>query len=112
MMRTSMKAIVAAVGAAIIAYPVQAESVVTKTVPTESWRNAKIPPSIDNVFWGLLYERPAYQLHPAYGHPYGYGSVAPPSAHQPAAGEITDVVRPRFLDCVHVTFPQCGSGGG
>ena len=104
-MRTSMKAILAAIGAAVVAYPAVAETA----------RHGYVQPdlSTNNVFWGMPY--PAYRRHPAYGpapygHPYGYGSVArPPGQLMP--GEIIEGVNPSLVDCVHVLFPQCDTGG-
>jgi hypothetical protein len=132
-MRTSVKVTLAAIGAAVVAYPVMAAN----------WRDGYIQPdlSTNNVFWGMPY--PAYRHyptyeHPAYGHPYGYGSVAhhppgraygyepvahPPAGHpygygpfaHPPAGRLVpggtvEAVHPPIIDCVHVPFPQCSGG--
>lgn len=91
--------ILAATGIAALASPVLAQT----------WWNASVPLSTDNVFWGLAYG-PAYGP-PAYG-PLAYGSVAHPSASRLAPGfVVVPPPLPRILDCVHVTFPQCGGGG-
>jgi hypothetical protein len=104
-MRTSVKVVLAAIGAAVVAYPVMAETV----------RNGYVQPDVstDNVFWGIPYPahgRPASAYErPAYGHPYGYGSVGRPTAgHRYENGPVA---HPPIIDCVHVTFPNCSGGG-
>jgi hypothetical protein len=105
-MRTSVKVMLAAIGAAVVGYPVMAGTV----------RNGYVQPdlSTDNVFWGMPY--PGYPRHPAYEHPahrhppYGYGSAAHPPGRL-APGGTVEGVNPPIVDCVHVLFPQCGSGG-
>ena len=84
--------VLAALGGAVLASPGMAQI----------WWNPKVPPSTDNVFWGLAYG-------PAYAPPT-YGSVAHPPAARLAPVFVV-VAPPRILDCVHVTFPQCGGGG-
>jgi hypothetical protein len=96
-MRTSMKVILAATGIAALASP----------VPAQTWPDANVPVSTDNVFWGLAYA-PLYG--PAYGAYGAYGSAAPPRPGQFAPGMVATPL-PRILDCVHVPFPQCSSGG-
>jgi hypothetical protein len=119
-MRTSMKVMLAAMGAAVGAYPVMADTL----------RNGYVQPdlSTNNVFWGMRYA--AYRRHPAYEHPayggHGYGYVAHPPAghpygygpvvHLPAGrlapgGTVEGVNNPPNVDCIHVLFPQCGDGG-
>ena len=87
-------AAMAAMGVAVLASPVMAQS------RQEPW----IPVSTENVFWGLavgpvIHEGPAY------------GSVRPVAPGQVVPGPVYGAP-PRILDCVHVTFPQCGGGGG
>jgi hypothetical protein len=124
-MRTSMKAIPAALGVALLAAPAMAQTRL----------DAQVPVSTDNVFWGLAYSlapAPAPAAAPAVAPTYGavamrrrhhrharamayayepdppaYGAVAP--AQEVPVGATT---LPRILDCVHVTFPQCGAGAG
>jgi hypothetical protein len=97
-MRTSVKVILAAMGVAALASPVMAQG-----ISGTPWREANVPVSTDNVFWGLAYA-------PLYGPAYGaYGSVAPPRAGQFAPGVVAAPL-PRILDCVHVPFPQCSGG--
>jgi hypothetical protein len=92
-MRTSIKVILAAaMGVAVLASPVTAQN------RLEPW----IPVSTDNVFWGLavgpvIHEGPAY------------GSVRPVAPGRFVPGPVYGAP-PRILDCVHVTFPQCGGG--
>jgi hypothetical protein len=84
--------------AAIVSGPAYAQSLVTHTDAYEHpLRNTHGPRLIDHVLWSGVH-----------GHRYGYGSVA----HSPA-GRLTPIegARPRILDCVHVSFPQCGDGG-
>jgi hypothetical protein len=93
-MRTRTKVILAAMGVATLAPPVMAQT----------WPYANVPVSTDNVFWGLAYA-------PLYGSAYGaYGSAAPLRRGQLAPGMVAAPL-PRILDCVHVPFPQCSSGG-
>jgi hypothetical protein len=108
-MRTGMKVILAAMGVAFLASPVMAQY----------WQNPTAPVrpdlSTDNVFWGQVWG-PAYaygSAHgPAYGSAYGpaYGSAAPAPIRR-FAPAVPVEGHPRILDCVHVTFPQCSSGG-
>ena len=93
-MRAGMKVILATMGVAILASPVVAQT----------WPEANVPVSTDNVFWGLAYAPP---YRPAHG---AYGSVAPPRPGQFAPGVVAAPL-PRILDCVHVPFPQCSGGG-
>jgi hypothetical protein len=100
-MRTIMKVILAAMSVAVLASPVMAQNWWNPTAPVRP------DLSTDNVFWGQVYA-PAY----AYGSPaYAYGSAAhaPPMAR--FVPGVTVAGHPRILDCVHVTFPQCSSGG-
>jgi hypothetical protein len=120
-MRTSVKVILAAIGAAAVAYPAAAQTPWmqtpwTKTPWTKTWPSGYVHPdlSTDNVFWGLPY--PAYRHHaaqayapPAYGHPDGYGSAARPPAGRPHG--YGPVAHPPIIDCVHVLFPNCSGGG-
>lgn len=92
-MKTTMKVVLTGIGVAVLASPVMAQT----------WWNAQVPLSTDNVFWGLAYG-------PVYGAP-AYGSVAQPPAGRLAPG-FTVVAPPRILDCVHVPFPQCGGQSG
>jgi hypothetical protein len=96
MMKTGVKVILAAMGAAILASPVTAMT----------WGTMQVSPSpdvsTDNVFWGMPYGRP---------HAHAYGYAAHPPANRPAPS-INYQNQPRFLDCVHVTVPQCSGGGG
>jgi len=98
-MRTNMKVILAAMGFAVLSSPIMAQT----------WRDANIPLSTDNVYWGLA-------RAPLYGRAYGpvagpaYGSVARAPAGRFAPGPFAAPL-PRILDSVHVPFPQ-GSGGG
>jgi hypothetical protein len=103
-MGTDMKAILTAMGVAALASPAMAQT----------WRDANVPVSTDNVFWGLAYA-PLEGRAPAYGYAPAYGSAAPHRAWQRAPGVPGVVVEghlPRILDCVHVTFPQCSAGAG
>jgi hypothetical protein len=96
-----MKATLAAIGIAIMASPVMAQNP----------RNANIPVSTDNVFWGLAVA-PLQVPAPAYGLAYG-SVVRAPVRPAPglAGGPVFDAVPlPRILDCVHVPFPQCSGG--
>jgi hypothetical protein len=90
-----MRVILATMAVATLAWPVMAQT----------WRDANVPVSTNNVFWGLAYA-PLYG--PAYGAYGAYGSVAPPRPGQFAPGVVATPL-PRILDCVHVPFPQCGS---
>jgi hypothetical protein len=105
---------------ALLASPVIAQTLMEPQVPV----------STDNVFWGLAYSLvPAVGVaQPAYGSvalvrrhhrhartmAYGYqpapafGAVVAPAGDLPVGATNP----PRILDCVHVTFPQCGNGGG
>jgi hypothetical protein len=118
-MRTSVKVMLAAIGAAVVTYPVMAETV----------RNVQPDLSTNNVFWGMRY--PAYRRHPAddhraYGYGYGGGYVAHPPAGHPhgyrpvvrlpagqfaPGGAVEGIYNPPNIDCVHVPFPQCSNGG-
>jgi opacity protein-like surface antigen len=95
-MRTSMKVILAAMSAAVLASPVMAQN----------WQSPYAPVrpdlSTDNVFWGEV---------PVAPHGYGYGSAARGQAGWVAPGGVTIDGHPRILDCVHVPFPQCSGGG-
>jgi hypothetical protein len=101
-MRTGMKMTLAAMSVAVMASPVMAQY----------WQNptALVRPdlSTDNVFWGQVYG-PAYAHGPAYGSAYGSAGPAPVVGR--FAPGVTVDGHPRILDCVHVTFPQCSSGG-
>jgi hypothetical protein len=97
-MRTSMKAIVAATGAVVLASPAVADN----------WRTAPVPLST-NATWGLGYR--GYTHQRPYGHGHGYGAAYDPQAGKRAPGAGIGGARPQILDCVHVTFPQCGCGG-
>jgi hypothetical protein len=90
-MRTNIKVTLAAMGIALLSSPVTAQT----------WRNANIPLSTDNVFWDLA-------LAPLSGPAYGSVARAPAGrlAPRPLATPL-----PRILDCVHVPFPQCSGGG-
>jgi hypothetical protein len=100
-MRTSMKVIVAATGAVVLASPAMASN----------WRTAPVPLSA-NTTWGLGYRGYAHQRPHEHGYGRGYGAAYAPQAAQPAPGAgMGGGVRPQILDCVHVTFPQCGCGG-
>jgi hypothetical protein len=98
-MRTTMKMMLAVTGIAVLASPAMAQT----------WWNAPVPLSTDNVFWGLAYG-PAY---PAYGPAYpAYGSAVPLTAGRRGPGFVAVAPPlPRILDCVHVTFPQCSGAG-
>jgi hypothetical protein len=91
-MRTNMRLILAAMGVAVLASPVTAQT----------GQNARVPLSTDlvtkNVFRGTIY-----------GRPYGY--IAHPPVGRLAPGAIIEGTQPRILDCVHVLFPQCSDGG-
>jgi hypothetical protein len=103
-MGTGMKAIQAAMGIAVLASPVVAQT----------WRDANVPVSTDNVFWGLAYA-PLYRHAPAYGYGPAYGYAAPYRAWRRTPGPPGMAVEgqlPRILDCVHVPFPQCSGGAG
>jgi hypothetical protein len=91
----SMKVILAATGVGILASPIMAQTL----------RDANIPVSTDNVYWGLA-------VLPLYRRTYGpaYGSVARVPAGRFVPG-LDATPLPRVLDSVHVPFPQ-GSGGG
>jgi hypothetical protein len=95
----SMKVILAATGVAVLASPIMGQTL----------RDANIPVSTDNVFWGLAVA-PLYG--PAYGRAYGpaYGSVARVPAGRFVPGSVATPL-PLILDCVHVPFPQCSGGG-
>jgi len=60
-MRTSIKVILAAMGAAVLAYPVKAAT----------WQNGYVQPdlSTDNVFRDMQSGQPVYGPHPAYEEP-------------------------------------------
>jgi hypothetical protein len=97
-----VKAILAAMGIAALASPVVAQT----------WPDANVPVSTDNVFWGLAYA-PLYGHVPGYGPAYGY--AAPGRGWQRGPGLPGAAVEgrlPRILDCVHVPFPQCSGGAG
>jgi hypothetical protein len=97
-----VKAAAAAIGGAVaVASPVTAQN-----WQAPNGRYANVPVSTDNVFWGLAY---APLQAPAYG--LAYGSAAGIPAGRPVPG-IAAAPPPRILDCVHVTFPQCGGVGG
>jgi hypothetical protein len=115
-MRTSVKLILAAIGAAVMVYPVMAATM----------RNGVVQPdlSTNNVFWGMPYAAYGSQdvtaFERAHGHAYGYESIGRPSeghAHglhpstvRPAPEGIFEGVRVPLIDCVHVPFPQCSGG--
>jgi hypothetical protein len=120
-MRISVKAIPAALSAALLASPVIAQTLVEPQVPV----------STDNVFWGLAYSlapaavavaQPAYgsvalvRRHRRHARAMAYAYQPAPAfgaAVAPAEGLPVGATNlPRILDCVHVTFPQCGNGGG
>jgi hypothetical protein len=71
---------------------------IASPVMAEPPRDTNIPLSTDNVFRGEANSRP-------------YGYVAHTPAGRRAAGVAIEPAHPRILDCVHVTFPQCGEGG-
>jgi hypothetical protein len=95
-----MKMILAAMGAAALASPVIAQT----------WPDANVPVSTDNVFWGLAYAPLYGSANRAYGAYGAYGSAAPLRPGRPAPGAPMAPL-PRILDCVHVPFPQCSGGG-
>jgi hypothetical protein len=100
-MKTKMKVFRAAMGIAVLSSPVAAQT----------WRDANIPVSTENVFWGLALA-PLY-APPLYGPAYGSVARAPAGRFVPGPGPAAvPVPLPRILDCVHVTFPQCGGGAG
>ncbi len=78
-MRANLKVILAAIGVAVLASPVAAQS-----------------------------EPRHHAAHPAPGVSRTYGSTLPAPAWRPAPGVITGGGQFRVPDCVHVTFPQCG----
>jgi hypothetical protein len=65
---------------------VTAGIVLASPVAAETWRD--VPVSTNNVFWGQQFEA---DTHPRTG-----------------PGALIGGAPPRILDCVHVTFPQCG----
>jgi hypothetical protein len=92
-MRMVMKVALAAMGVTVLASPVMAQ------YRREPW----IPVSTDNVFWGLAVG-PVIHEGPVYG---SIRRIAPGRA---VPGPVYGAP-PRILDCVHVTFPQCGGPG-
>ena len=93
-MKTMTTAILAAMGAALLASPVMAQT----------WQRTSPPPSENNVFWGLENTPPQAQA---------YGSSVRTRADSLPRGAVVapdtfDASAPRTIDCVHVTFPQCG----
>jgi hypothetical protein len=108
------KVTLAAVCAAAVASPAPAQN-----WQTQNGRYANVPVSTDNALWGLAYaplQTPAYGL--AYGSAAGIrrgrpapGIAASLPAASPTLGSPLNPL-PRILDCVHVTFPQCGGVGG
>jgi hypothetical protein len=83
--KSSLKVILAAVGIAVLASPVKAET----------WRDL----STDNALWSEEVE--PEHAHVAASHPRT-GRLAP--------GVAIGGASPRILDCVHVAFPQCSGG--
>ena len=95
-MKTTTIAILAAMGVALLASPVVAQT----------WQRTSPPLPEENVFWGL-------ENTPPQGHTYG--SIVRPRAGSFPRGAVVapgtaDASAPRIIDCVHVTFPQCGGG--
>ena len=78
-MSTNLKVILAAVGVAVLASSVTAQS-----------------------------EPRHHAAHAAPSVPRAYGSVAPAPAWGPPPGAVTGGGQFRLNDCVRVTFPQCG----
>jgi hypothetical protein len=95
-MKMSMKLIVAAAGAVVLASPAMAGN----------WRTAPVPMPASHGYWGLGYR--GYAHHHSYGRGNGHG-YGP--AYDPQAGQRGGV-RQETPDCVHVMFPQCSEGGG
>jgi hypothetical protein len=109
-MRTGVKVILAAMSVAVLVSPVMAQNWQYPTAPVRP------DVSTDNVFWGQVYD-PAFAYGAAasaqgsYGSAAGaYGSAAGAPVGRGAPGLSVDG-NPRIIDCVHVTFPQCSSGG-
>jgi hypothetical protein len=94
-MKTRLKVILAATGAAVLVSIVMAE-----TVMAEIRWNTHVPLSTDHVYRSQMHR-----------HRYGYGAVAYPPAVRRAPAPVINGARPQILDCVHVPFPQCGEGG-
>jgi hypothetical protein len=93
-MKTRTIAILAAMGVALLASPVVAQT----------WQRTS-PPE-ENIFWGL-------ENTPLQGQTYG--SIVRPRAGSLPRGAVVgpgtaDASAPRVIDCVHVAFPQCGGG--
>jgi hypothetical protein len=98
-----MRVILAAMGVAVLASPVMAQT----------WSGPQVPVWVDNVFWGQAYaplQGGFASGAVSFGAP-AYGSVAGPRGGRPVPGVVVPA-RPVILDCVHVTFPQCGGTGG
>jgi hypothetical protein len=103
----------AAVCAAAVAFSI-ASPALAQSWQTPNGRYANVPVSTDNALWGLAFaplQAPAYGL--AYGSAAGVprGRPVPGAATNPPVGSPLSPL-PRILDCVHVTFPQCGGVGG
>jgi hypothetical protein len=96
-MKTQTIANLAAMGIALLASPVAAQT----------WQRTSAPLPENNVFWGL-------ENAPPQGHTYG-SNVRPRAGSLPRGAIVApgtaDATGPRVIDCVHVTFPQCGGGG-
>jgi hypothetical protein len=99
-MRTSMKVMLAAMGAIVLASPVMAETARAETARAETWRKTRLPPSAAFASWGKTH-----------GPFYGYGPAVRPAMGQPASGAGIRGTQSQMLDCVHLLFPQCGDGG-
>jgi hypothetical protein len=95
-MKTKTIAILAAMGVALLASPVVAQT----------WPRTSPPLPDENVFWGL-------ENAPPHGNAYG-SSVRSRAGLLPRGAVVApgtaDTSAPRVIDCVHVTFPQCGGG--
>jgi hypothetical protein len=108
-MKMRVKAAVVKTAVAVSVAVAVASPVMAQNWQAQNGRYANVPVSTDNVFWGLAY---APLQAPAYG--LAYGSAAGIAAGRPVPGIAAappPPPLPRILDCVHVTFPQCGGGG-